>query len=200
MSTTPYAISTNTGSQTFAGFVNSSINGPLNSAQYPLAMPYHNRGLLPVHNTPPQFVSSPVSYNMFVLAKAQYLRATALSAKQKAIQDAQGKTSNVVNYVSKSTQRQVPVSTHVNYIPPIDGSQYVNIKKSISVGKSSYNVGLPSDALTGTKSYDQSYTRSCLKRARSHGTVSCKKKSSIYNTSLRQPGINAWGAIPRQNY
>jgi hypothetical protein len=33
--TTPYGISTSIGSQTFQGYVNAPILGPLNSSQYP---------------------------------------------------------------------------------------------------------------------------------------------------------------------
>ena len=66
--------------------------------------------------------------------------------------------------------------------------------------KSSYKIGLPNEAPISTKSYNQSYMRSCLRKSRSGGCVAPKKKGSIYNTSLCQPGINSWGAIPRQNY
>jgi hypothetical protein len=54
--TTPYGISTSIGSQTFQGFVNAPIGGPLNSSQYPNAMQYHNYGILTGQRpTPPQF-------------------------------------------------------------------------------------------------------------------------------------------------
>ena len=201
--TTPYGISTSKGSQTFQGFVNAPIGGPLDSSKYPFVMPYHSYGVLTGQRpTPPQFYpqQTPVNAEMSVNARAQYLRATALSAKQKAIQDALGKQSAPITNVSYSSQRQYPVSSHVNYIAPIQGSMYTNIRKSIAVGKSAYKVGLPLDAPIGTKSYDTSYRRSALRRARSGGCTAPKKKGSIYNYSLTQPGINAWGAIPRQNY
>ena len=88
--TTPYGISTSIGSQTFQGYVNAAIGGPLNSSQYPNAMPYHSYGILTGQRpTPPQFYpgQEPVNANMSVYARAHYLRATALSARQKAIQD-----------------------------------------------------------------------------------------------------------------
>jgi hypothetical protein len=201
--TTPYGISTSIGSQTFQGFVNAPIGGPLNSSQYPYSMPYHSYGILTSQRpTPPQFYpqQTPVNAEMSVNARAQYLRATALSAKQKAIQDALGKQTAPITKVSYSSQRQYPVSTHVNYIAPIQGSMYTNIRKSVAVGKSAYKVGLPLEAPIGTKSYDTSYRRSALQRARSGGCTAPKKKGSIYNYSLTQPGINGWGSIPRQNY
>ena len=201
--TTPYGISTSIGSQTFQGFVNAPILGPLNSSQYPCAMPYHNYGILTGQRpTPPQFFSGqePVYAEMSVNARAQYLRATALSSREKAIQDALGKRSAPITKVSYSSQRQFPVSSHVNYIEPIPSSMRTNIVKSIAVGKSAYKVGLPLIAPIGTKSYDTSFKRSALRRARSGGSVAPKKKGSIYNYSLTQSGINGWGSIPRQNY
>ena len=201
--TTPYGISTSIGSQSFQGFVNAPILGPLDSSQYPNTMAYHSYGTLTGQRpTPPQFYpgQEPVYSDMSVNARAQYLRATAISQLEKARQNALGKLSTPTTKVSYSSQRQYPVSSHVNYIAPIQGSMYTNILKSISVGKSAYKVGLPLEAPVGTKSYDTSLRRSALRRARSGGCTAPKKKGSIYNYSLTQPGISAWGSIPRQNY
>jgi len=200
--TTPYGITTSIGSQGYSGYVNTPINGPLSTNQYPYSMPYHSYGtLVGQRPTPPQFFPSqePVNANMSVNARAQYLRATDLSSKQRAIQDAIGKLSTPVVFTSYSTQRQIPVSSHVNYIPPLPSSMFLNIKKSVAVGKSAYKVGLPLEAPIGTKSYDTSFRRSALQRARSGGCTAPKKKGSIYNTSLR-PALGAWGALPRQTY
>jgi hypothetical protein len=200
--TTPYGITTSIGSQGYSGYVNTPINGPLSTNQYPYSMPYHSYGtLIGQRPTPPQFFPSqePVNANMSVNARAQYLRATDLSSKQRAIQDAIGKLSTPVVFTSYSTQRQIPVSSHVNYIPPLPSSMFLNIKKSVAVGKSAYKVGLPLEAPIGTKSYDTSFRRSALQRARSGGCTAPKKKGSIYNTSLR-PALGAWGALPRQTY
>ena len=201
--TTPYGISTSMGSQSFQGYVNSPVNGPLNTGQYPNAMPYHSYGILTGQRpTPPQFYpgQEPVFAEMSTNARAQYLRATHLTARQIAIQNALGKMSSPITKVSYSTQQQYPVSSHVNYIAPLPGSMYTNIRKSIAVGKSAFKVGLPIDVPVGTKSYDVSYRRSALRRARSGGSTAPKKKGSIFNHSLTQPGINGWGSIPRQNY
>jgi hypothetical protein len=201
--TTPYGISTSIGSQTFQGYVNAPILGPLNSSQYPSTMKYHSYGILNGQRpTPPQFYPSqePVNTNMSINARTQYIRATGISNKEKAIQDTIGKLSRPTTKVSYSSQRRFPVSTHVNYISPISGSMYTNICKSIAVGKSAYKVGLPLEDPIGTKSYDTSFRRSALRRARSGGCTAPKKKGSIYNHSLTQPGICAWGSIPRQNY
>jgi hypothetical protein len=201
--TTPYGISTSIGSQTFQGFVNAPVTGPLTTNNYPFSMAYHSYGSLTGQRpTPPQFYPSqePVYAEMNTNARSQYLRATAISAAEKARQDALGKISAPVNKVIHSSQRQVAVSSHVNYIEPKPSSMYTDIKKSIAVGKSAYKVGLPLAAPISTKSYYPSGTRSALQRARSGGCSAPKKKGSIYNTSLRQPGINGYGSLPRQTY
>ena len=201
--TTPYGITTSIGSNTFSGFVNAPIIGPLDSSQYPNTMPYHNYGTLTgIRPTPPQFYTSqePVYSNMNTYPKNQYLRATSLSRLQKAQQNILGKQSTPNKKVSYSSQRQFPVSSHMNYIQPLNSSMHLNIKKSIAIGKSSYKVGLPISAPISSKNYDTSFRRSSLQRARSGGCTAPKKKGSIYNYSLRQPGIYAWGQIPRQNY
>ena len=214
--TTPYGITTSTGSQAYSGYLNTPITGPLSTNQYPNAMPYHSYGTLTgIRPTPPQFFPSqePVNSNMSVNARAQYLRATDISAKTRAIDNALGKTSSPVVFTSYSSQRQFAVSSHVNYIPPIPSSMFVNIKKSIAVGKSAYKVGLQTsdpysnktiaqlqmEAPLSTKSYYPSGTRSALQRARSSGCTAPKKKGSIYNTSLR-PALGSWGSIPRSTY
>ena len=201
--TTPYAITTSIGSQTFQGFVNAPVQGPLDSQQFPNVMPYHSYGLLTGQRpTPPQFYpgQEPVYADMSTNARAQYLRATDVSSLEKAKQDALGKLSAPIRKVSYSSQRQYAVSSHINYIAPVPGSMYTNILKSIAIGKSAYKVGLPLADPIGTKSYDTSFRRTALRRARSGGCTAPKKKGSIYNYTLTQPGINAWGSIPRQNY
>jgi hypothetical protein len=198
--TTPYGISRNIGSVNYNGYVNAPVIGPLSTNQYPCSMPYHSFGILTGQRpTPPQFIQ-PVNSDMNTNARKQYLRATDISSKQKFNQDLIGKHSTPLKFVSYSTQRQIPVSTHVNYIPPVASSMYVNIKKSIAVGKSAYKVGLPLTAPISTKSYYPSGTRTSLQRARSGGCTAPRKKGSIYNTSLTQSGICAWGSLPRQTY
>ena len=200
--TTPYAVSTNIGSVSYNNYVNAPITGPLSTNQTPCQIPYHSYGILAgIRPTPPQFYPSqePVYAEMNSNARHQYLR-TAVSTKVLAQQIALGKMSVPQGYIINSSQRQVPVSSHTNYIPPIPSSMYVNIKKSNAVGQTAYKVNLPNSAPTGTKSYYPSGTRSSLRRARSGGCVAPKKKGSIYNTSLSNGQVCAWGAIVRQNY
>jgi hypothetical protein len=200
--TTPYAVSTNIGSVSYNNYVNAPITGPLSTNQTPCQIPYHSYGILAgIRPTPPQFYPSqtPVYAEMNTNARHQYLR-TAVSTKVLAQQIALGKMSVPQGYIINSSQRQVPVSSHTNYIPPIPSSMYVNIKKSNAVGQTAYKVNLPNSAPTGTKSYYPSGTRSTIRRARSGGCVAPKKKGAIENYSLSNGRTCAWGAIVRQNY
>jgi len=201
-SSTPYAVSTNKGSMSYNNYVNAPITGPLSTNQYPGIIPYHSYGVLTgIRPTPPQFypMQEPVFAEMNSNARKQYLR-TAISQTVKAQQTALGKMSVPQSYVINSSHRQVPVSTHTNYIAPIPSSLYVNIVKSNAVGQTAYKVNLPNAAPTSTKSYYPSGTHSSIRRARSGGCTAPKKKGAIQNTSLSNGQVCAWGAIARQNY
>lgn len=200
--TTPYAVSTNIGSVSYDNYVNAPITGPLSTNQTPCQIPYHSYGTLTgIRPTPPQFypMQEPVYSEMNSNMRKQYLR-TAISQTVKANQIAFGKLSVPQSYVINSSQRQVPVSSHTNYIPPITSSMYVNIVKANAVGQTAYKVNLPNSAPTSTKSYYPSGVRSTIKRVRSGGCVAPKKKGSVYNTSLSNGRVCAWGSVVRQNY
>jgi hypothetical protein len=200
--TTPYAVSRNIGSVSYNNYVNAPITGPLSTNQYPGIIPYHSYGILTgIRPTPPQFYPSqePVYAEMNSNMRKQYLR-TAISQTVKARQTALGKISTPQSYIINSSQRQVPVSSHTNYIPPIPSSMYVNIVKANAVGQTAYKVNLPNTAPTGTKSYYPSGTRSTIRRVRSGGCTAPKKKGAIENNSLRHGQVCAWGSIVRQNY
>lgn len=200
--TTPYAVSTNIGSVSYNNFVNAPITGPLSTNQYPSTIPYHSYGVLTdIRPTPPQFYpkQEPVYSDMNSNMRKQYLR-TAISQTVKAQQIALGKLSVPQSYVINSSQRQVPVSTHTNYIPPIPSSMYVNIVKANAVGQTAYKVNLPTSAPTTTKNYYPSGTRHSIRRARSGGCVAPKKKGAIENTTLRNGQVCGWGSIVRENY
>lgn len=200
--TTPYAVSTNIGSVSYSGYVNAPITGPLSTSQTPCQIPYHSYGFLAgLRPTPPQFYPSqePVNAEMSTNARQQYLR-TSVTNKQLQQQIALGKLSAPHGYVIQSSQRQVPISSHTNYISPIPSSLHVNTLKANAVGQTAYKVNLPNAALTGSKSYYPSGTRSSLRRARSGGCVAPAKKGSIYNTSLSNGQVCSWGSLVRQNY
>lgn len=200
---TPYGISTSIGSQSFQGYLNTRVSGPLNSRQYPNNLPYHNYGLLSGQRpTPPFFYpgQEPLNSQMNVNARVQYIRTNSVSKIEKTKQDNIGKLSTPLAFTSKSSQIRRPISSHTNYVAPMQGSLYIDRLKSISIGKSSLKVGLPLEEYIGSKSYDTSFRKRALQRARSGGCTAPKKKGSIYNYSLTQSGIGSWGSIPRQNY
>ena len=185
----------------FDDIVVTPVYGSL-SHQYPSTMPYHSYGtLIGLRPTPPQFYSQqePVNAEQNTNARHQYWR-TAQSNQTLGLQNAVGKQSSPHMYHSISTGRNIATSSHVNYIQPIASSMYVNIRKSDAVGKSSYKVGLPLNAPITTKNYNVSSTRSSLRRARSGGCSAPAKKGSIYNTSLSNGQVCAWGSLPRQTY
>ena len=198
---TPYGVSTSIGSVNYDNYVNSRITGPLSTNQYPCAIPYHSFGtLVGIRPNPPLFYPSqePVAADQFTNSRHQYFR-TAESAKSLAIQREKALNSTGL-FVSKSSQRQYNVSTHMNYIPPTDSSLYIQKRRAAAVGKSSYKVGLPVEAPISTKNYYPSGTRSSIRRARSGGCVAPKKKGAIENYSLRNGQVCAWGSIVRSTY
>jgi len=198
---TPYGVSTSIGSVNYDNYVNSRITGPLSTNQYPCAMPYHSFGtLVGIRPNPPLFYPSqePVAADQFTNSRRQYFR-TAESAESLAIQKERALNSTGV-FTSKSSQRQYNVSTHMNYIPPTDSSLYIQKRRAVAVGKSSYKVGLPDAAPISTKNYYPSGTRTSLRRARSGGCVAPKKKGAIENYSLSNGQVCAWGSIVRSTY
>jgi hypothetical protein len=195
MSFKMYAITRNIGSQApSSGFLNAPITGPLNSSQYPLAMPSHNNGILNgIRPTPPQFFphQEPVNSDMNVNARKNYVYSNSVGVKEKTQEDELGKLSDPIKKIHYSSKRSYAVSSHMNYIKPLDSSSRLNILKSRAIGKSSYKIGLPTNSYLSTKNYDNNYVRSCIRKSRSRGCTAPKKKGSIYNTSLHQSGINS---------
>jgi len=198
--TTPYGVSTNIGSVAFNNYVNSRINGPL-SHFYPSSQPYHSYGSLPGKSNPPQFLpgNEPVNSEMITNARHQYLR-TVVNNQTAVQQIAEAKALPPLSYHIKGYDTRKAVSQHTNYIPPIQSSMYVNIKKANAVGQSGYKVNLPNEAFISTKNYYPSGTRSSLRRARSGGCTAPKKKGAIQNDSLRNGQTCAWGSIVRSTY
>ena len=221
--TTPYSVTTSKGSVSYNNYVNAPIVGPLSTNQYPSAQPYHSYGTLTgIRPTPPFFYSQqePVYAEMISNPRQEYLRAAIKTQNinspnirkgldkyiQQGVIDASLQNAGLLNpsspsmTFSHSTGKRYAVSTHNNYIPPVPSSMYVNIVKRTAVGKSGFKVGLPSEAPITTKNYYPSGVRTSIRRVRSGGCTAPKKKGSIYNYSLTQPGINGWGSIPRLNY
>jgi hypothetical protein len=221
--TTPYSVTTSKGSVSYDNYVNAPIVGPLSTNKYPNVLPYHSYGTLTGRRpTPPFFYpqQEPVYAEMISNPRQEYLRVATRTQDinspnirkgldkyvQQGVLDANLQNIGVLNpsppsmHYSSSTGRRFNVSTHTNYIQPIPSSMYVNIVKRTAVGKSGFKVGLPFFTPTTTKNYYPSGVRSAFKRMRSGGCVAPKKKGSIYNYSLSNGKVCAWGSLPRQNY
>ena len=189
-SNNPYAVSVNKGSTSYSGYLNTPINGPLSTNQYPGIIPKSFLGVLPtVRQTPQQFYPSQITpfSNENTNMRHQYRR-TAISTPQKSQQYIAAKKTHPFAYWNHSTGIQHPVSGHTNYIEPIPCSMYTNVKKSVQVGKSSYGTGLPINTPTSTKNYFPTEVRSHIRRVRNAGTVAPKKKGAIiyYSPNYRQ--------------
>ena len=199
---TPYGISRNIGSTSYGSYVNAPIFGPLSTNQYPSVIPYHSYGTLNgMHPNPPQFYpyQEPVNADQFSNSRQQYYRTSEsrlgfFIKRERAVKLAgQG-------FYDYSTGIRRNVSSHMNYIKPVESSSYVQKLKALAVGKSSYKVGLPLEASYTTKNYYPSGLRSSLRRVRSGGCVAPRKKGAIENRYLTNGNVCAWGSIPRQNY
>jgi len=221
--TTPYSVTTSKGSVSYDNYVNAPIVGPLSTNQYPNILPYHSYGTLTGRRpTPPFFYpqQEPVYAEMISNPRQEYLRVATKRQDinspnirkgldkyvQQGVLDAGLQNAGLLNpsspsmAFSHSTGKRYAVSTHTNYIQPIPSSMYVNILKRTAVGKSGFKIGVPFAEPITTKNYYPSGVRSTIKRVRSGGCVAPPKKGSIYNATLKNGAVCAWGSLPRQNY
>jgi hypothetical protein len=183
------------------GTYNSSpIVAPMSTNKTPGQIRYnHTLGVLyGIHPNPPQFSPSNGA-SEFSNARRHYWR-TAQGVNNQAQQTLIAKESRTSNFFSQSSQRQYPVSTHMNYIAPKDSSMRTSILKSQAVGKSSYKIGLPNDAPLSYKNYNKNDVKTALKFVRSGGCTAPAKKGSIYNRSLCNGRVCAWGSQVSSNY
>jgi len=158
----------------FAGNVLSNAYGPLDTGKYPCIIPYHNNGILyGTHPNPAKFGYADNSSNVST-ARNQYFQT-----------------------YSKESDGSFK-ATKYNYAVP--SSMRTTQKKALAIGKSGYKVGLGQDAGLSYKSYFPTDAYTHTRYVRSGGCVAPKKKSSIYNTSLRNGEVCCWGAIVRQNW
>jgi hypothetical protein len=193
-----YSLSTLRSSSSYSGYVNTPILGPLSTNQYPSVLPYHKYGALRgIRPTPPQFYpgQEPLYADMNTNSRNVYKRTTSYKednirkGKDKYIQqgivDESLQKSGILNpsrptasYIFSSA-RHLPVSTHTNYIASMDSSTYLERKKSIAIGKSSFKVGLPITNAISTQNVSASSTRTTIRRVRSGGCTAPKKKGAI---------------------
>ena len=98
------------------------------------------------------------------------------------------------------TQRSYLLSQSTKYIAPTSSSMYISTRKAQAVGKSSYKQGLPASAPMSYKSFNTNDVKSALRFSRAGGCVAPAKKGSIFNTSLCNGRVCAWGSLVSQNY
>ena len=186
----------------YSDIIATPVYGPL-SHQYPYAAPSHNKGVLAgKHPNPPLFYpqQEPVAADQHTNSRAQYSR-TAQSTQDIAIQRQRAVNKVYRNFhFNHSTGVAKQTGGHMNYIAPSDSSMRTQRLRANAVGKSGYKTGLPLDADYTTKNYYPSGVRSHLRRVRSGGCTAPAKKGSIFNNSLRNGKVCAYGAIVRQTY
>lgn len=197
-----YGVTSSIGSNSYSGYLNAPVLGPLSTNQFPSARPYSNYGSLPgIRPTPPQFFPSqePNYSDYSVYPRQQFLR-TAVSRPRRAKERELAILTAPTKSFSFSTGRAYPTSQHMNYIAPPPSSMYTSARKAYAVGQGNYKIGLPNDALLSTKNYNPSTIQSTIKRVRNGGCTAPKKKGAIENYSLRSGQICGWGSIPKSNY
>jgi hypothetical protein len=181
------------------GYASAPVSGPLSTNRTPLAMGKHNYGVLNgIHPNPPQFgVTDGAS--QFSNARHQYLRTASYAESTKTGTEMYSplKPTSVFN---AGTQRSYLLSQSTKYIAPTSSSMYISTRKAQAVGKSSYKQGLPASAPMSYKSFNTNDVKSALRFSRAGGCVAPAKKGSIYNTSLCNGRVCAWGSLVSQNY
>ena len=167
-------------------FVSSQILGPLSTSQTPGLIQYHSYGSLSgVHPNPPKYYPSEFG-SEFSQSRIQYAKCDTSVKQQMLAREKEVEKNKPYRFFSTSSQRQLPTGPgHMNYISPIPSSMRTTILKRTAVGKSSYKQGLPDNALLSYKSYDKSFLRTILQRARSQGCVAPPKVNSIFNNTCR---------------
>lgn len=189
----------------FSDIIITPVLGPLTTSNFPATIPYHSYGSLPgKHPNPPQFFPNqdPIYSEMNTNSRQLYARTSFGYSNVQLMKQREKQVffSSPSRFFDFSSRTSHPVSTHMNYIAPIPSSMYVTKKKAVAVGQSGFKVGLPAASLYTTKNYYPSGTKFSVNRVRRGGCVAPKKKGSIYNTSLRNGQVCAWGSFPRQNY
>jgi len=187
----------------FDDIIVTPVYGPLTTSNYPTAIPYHSYGVLTgKHPNPPQFYPSNGS-SEFSNARREYIRtATKLNNPY----GVYPKDVNTTDYYPSSSFNYIPVDPvtgkplYAKYNQPVCSSLYTSARKRNSVGKSSLKTGLPNSAPLSYKNYNTNDVKKALRITRAGGCTAPAKKGSIYNNSLRNGQVCAWGSLVRQNY
>jgi hypothetical protein len=179
-------------------YASAPVNGPISTNRTPCQMPTHNLGVLTGrHPNPPQFYPSDGA-SQTSNARSQYLRTSSYKdATLTGYNNSQGKTTS---FFSAGTQRQYATTQNTKYIAPSCSSLYISTKRSRAVGKSSFKQGLPNAEPLTYKNFNRNDVRHALKSVRGGGCVAPAKQGSIFNYSLCNGKVCAYGSIATSNY
>jgi len=186
----------------FDDIIVTPVYGPLTTSNYPSTMPYHSYGVLTgKHPNPPQFYPSDGA-SEFSNARREYIRTATRLNNPYGIYP---KDINTNDLYPNTNFNYIPVDSngkplYAKYNPPTCSSLYTSARKRNSVGKSSLKVGLPNSAPLSYKNYNTNDVKNALRYTRGGGCTAPAKKGSIYNYSLRNGQVCAWGSLVRQNY
>lgn len=181
------------------GYASAPVVGPLSTNRTPLMMARHDYGSLPgKHPNPPQYYPSDGA-SEFSNARRQYLR-TRTTENNMGTGTQMYSNIGPTSVYSANLQKSFLVSQSTKYNAPKCSSMYTSARKSAAVGKSSFKQGLPNDALLTYKNFNRNDVKSALKFSRAGGCVAPAKKGSIYNTSLCNGRVCAWGSLVSENY
>jgi len=175
------------------GYVGSAVTGPLNSRQTPGQMQPHNLGVLSgVRPNPPQFYPANGA-SEFSNSRHQYIRTNSNLRYPRETGIKNIPNQPPVRESNSATHRSYLVSQSTKYIAPQSSSLHIATRRSEAVGKSSYKVGLPTDANLSYKNFNNNDVKSRLRMIRGGGTVAPAKQGSIFNKATMHT-VNVVGA------
>jgi hypothetical protein len=183
-------------------YAGAPVIGPLSTNRTPNTTVQNQLGVLTgIHPNPPQFYPSDGA-STFSQGRSQYMRTRTTQNNfgiglQEPFSFLRPKP---IRQYSADLQKSFTVSKSIKYIPPASSSLYMAAKKSAAIGKSSLKQTLPADVPLTYKNYNRNDTRHAIRFARSGGCVAPAKKGSIFNRSLCNGRVCAWGELPRQTY
>lgn len=180
-------------------YASASVIGPISTNQTPSTTIQNQWGnLVGLRPNPPQFYPSDGA-STFAQGRAQYRRTntTQNNFQRGTTAYAPGRPTTMY---SGDLQKSFVVSQSTKYIAPASSSLYMAAKKSAAIGQSSLKQGLSIQSPLTYRSYNKNDVRTALRMARSGGCIAPAKKGSIYNYSLCNGKVCAYGSIVSQNY
>ena len=181
------------------GYASAPVIGPLSTNRTPGTTIQNQLGVLNgVHPNPPQYYPSDGA-SVFAQGRAQYRRTNTTQYNFSRGTQMYSTIKPTTQY-SADMQKSYLVSQSTKYVAPACSSLYLSAKKSAAIGQSSLKQGLPSSAPLTYKNYNKNDVKTALRMVRSGGCTAPAKKGSIYNSTLCNGRVCAWGSLVSQNY